>query len=126
MKKIYVLLLLLLGMTILCGCSEVMQQVETVAQQIDVSAVVTETIENIDWSQLEQNAKQGYAVLTEHYPSLKSENVKAFLKTNGLELLNGYVENSDAQMQENARKLGEILKILNPELSDEVDAVIAG
>ena len=28
-------------------------------------------------------------------------------------------------MQDNARKLGEILKILNPELTDEVDSVIA-
>lgn len=126
MKKIYVLLLLLLGMTILCGCSEVIQQVETAAQQIDVRAVVTEAIENIDWNQLEEDAKKGYDALTDRFPALKSENVKAFLKTNGLELLNGYVENSDAQMQENARKLGEILKILNPELTDEVDAVIAG
>ena len=126
MKRMIVLLLALLNMGMLCGCSEVMEQVETVAQQLDVEAVVTEVIENIDWEELKSYAQQGYDTLVEHFPALKSENVKVFLKTNGLELLSKYVENSDESMQENARKLGEILKILNPELTDEVNAVITG
>ena len=126
MKKIYVMLLLLLTMTMFCGCNDVMQQVGAVAQQIDVEALVTDTIENIDWEQLEQDARQGYAALTEQFPALKSENIKTFLKNNGLELLKSYVDQSDADMQENARKLGEILKILDPELADEVSSVIAG
>ena len=125
MKRMIVLLFVLLSMTALCGCSEVMQRVETVAGQIDVKTIVTETIENIDWDQLEQDAKKGYDTLTDRFPALKSENIKSYLKTNGLDLLNSYVESSDAEKQENARKLGEILKILNPELTDEVDAVIA-
>ena len=57
---------------------------------------------------------------------MKAENVKAFLKKNGLELLHDFVSSTDDSSQENARKLGEIIKILNPELSDEVDSVIAG
>ena len=125
MKRLIVLLIALLSMTMLCGCSEVMQQVETVAQQIDVETVVTEVIEKIDWNELKNYAQQGYDALTEHFPALKGENIKAFLKENGLELLNKYVGNSDETMQENARKLGEIIKILNPELADEVNSVIA-
>ena len=126
MKKLSVLLLVLLGMTMLCGCSEVMQQMETVVQQIDLEAVITEAVESIDWQELETYAREGYDALTAHFPALKGENIKTFLKTNGLELLNGYVENSGEDMQENARKLGQILKILNPELADEVDSVICG
>ena len=126
MKKICMVLLLLFSMCMFSGCDQVMAQVETVAQQIDVEALVTDAIENINWEQLEQDAKQGYDTLTDLYPALKAENVKAFLKENGLSLLNKFVESSDFQKQENARKLGEILKILNPELSDEVDSVIAG
>ena len=125
MKKITTLLILLLSMTTLCGCSEVIQQVETVAQQIDVETLVTEAIENIDWEELKVYAQQGYDTLVEHFPALKSENIKSFLKTNGLKLLSEYVKSNDEAMQDNARKLGEILKILNPELTDEVDSVIA-
>ena len=125
MKRICVTALLLTSLILLCGCEQLMDQVETVTQQIDVESLVTDAIENIDWEQLEQNAKQGYNTLTEQFPALKSENIKGFLKTNGLELLKSYVEKSDADMQHNARKLGQILKILSPELTDEVDSVIA-
>jgi hypothetical protein len=123
-KKICILIVLLLAMGTLSGCEQVMQQVETIAQQVDVEGIVTAFVENVDWEELKSYAQQGYEVLIEHFPALKSENVKAFLKDNGLELLNRYIESGDETMQENARKLGEILKILNPELTDEVDAVI--
>ena len=62
--------------------------------------------------------------LEDKYPALKSENVKTFLKDNGLKLMGSFLESSDGQMLETARKLGEILKILSPDLSDEVDAII--
>ena len=125
MKKICVLMVLLFSVTVFTGCSELSAQVETLAQQIDVEAIVTEVIESIDWEELKASLEKGYDALTEKYPALKAENVKAFLKENGLKLLNTYVESTDAQMQENARKLGEIIKILNPELTEEVNAVIA-
>ena len=125
MKKICVLLCLLLCMTCLYGCEEVVSQVETMASQIDLEAVITGAIESIDWDELKTTLGKGYDALMEKYPALKGENIKAFLKDNGLELLNKYVSSSDEAMQENARKLGEIIKILNPELSDEVDSVIA-
>ena len=125
MKKICILLCLLLSMTVLTGCSEIAAQVETIASQVDVEALITDTIEKIDWEELTTYAQQGYEALTEHFPALKTENVKAFLKDHGLELMKKYVGSTDETQQENARKLGEILKILNPELTDEVDSVIA-
>ena len=102
-----------------------MQQVETIASQIDVENIISEVISKIDWGELKTYAQNGYDALTEKYPSLKSENIKAFLKEHGLELMNKYLQSTDASKQENARKLGEIIKILNPELADEVDAVIS-
>lgn len=124
MKKICVLVCLLLCMTVLCGCEEAVSQVETIAQQIDVEAIVTGVIESIDWEELKAALEKGYDALVEKYPSLKGENVKSFLKENGLELMNKLIGSTDADKQENARKLGEIIKILSPELTDEVNAVI--
>lgn len=124
MKKICLLLCLLLSMAIFSGCSEVAAQVETVAQQVDIEAILTGVIESIDWEDLKSQAQQGYDAVTEKYPVLKQENVKSFLKENGLSLMNKFLSSTDEGMQENARKLGEIIKILNPELSDEVDSII--
>lgn len=134
MKKVVLLLCLMLSVFLLTGCDQlaesidtgaILQQVETIASQIDVEAIVTEVVESIDWEELKNYAQEGYDALTEHFPALKAENVKLFLKENGLSLLNKFVDSADTDRQENARKLGEIIKILNPELSDEVDAVIA-
>ena len=115
-----------------CGCEQlpqeispetILQQVETIASQIDVEAVVTEVVESIDWEELKTMAKEGYDALTDRYPALKSENIRSYLKENGLSLLNTLVDSTNAETQDNARKLGEILKILNPELTEEVNAV---
>lgn len=125
MKKICILVCLLLCMTALWGCEDTLAQVETAVSQIDIEKIITEVIESIDWEELKATLEKGYDSLTEKYPALKGENIKSFLKEHGLELLNKYVSSSDESMQENARKLGEIIKILNPELTDEVDSVIS-
>ncbi len=125
MKKICILVCLLLCMTALWGCEDTLAQVESAVSQIDVEKIITEVIESIDWEELKATLEKGYDSLTEKYPALRGENIKSFLKEHGLELLNKYVSSSDESMQENARKLGEIIKILNPELADEVDAVIS-
>ena len=123
MKKL--ILPLLLVLVLLCGCGEIAQQVETIAQQVDVEAIVTGVIEKIDWEQLQSYAKEGYDALVEKYPALATENVKAFLKDNGLELMNKFLSSANEETQANADKLGQILKILYPELTDEVDKVLA-
>lgn len=132
MNRIITLVGLLLCLTTMYGCSSgqidtnaLIQQVETIAGQIDVEGIINDVISKIDWDELKDYARQGYDALTEKYPALKGENIKAFLKENGLDLMKKYLQSTDETKQENARKLGEILKILNPELTDEVDAVIA-
>ena len=65
MKKL--ILPLLLVLVLLCGCSEIAQQVETVAQNIDIEAIITGVIDKIDWAQLESCAKEGYEALVEKY-----------------------------------------------------------
>ena len=133
MKRFRLLLCFALSLFLLTGCAEIAdyidtgtirQQVETIASQIDLEAIVTGVVESIDWEELKATLETGYDALTEKYPALKAENVRVFLKDNGLELLNRYIESSDDAMRENARKLGEIIKILNPELAEEVNLVI--
>lgn len=132
MKHFVMLAALVLCLGCLLGCSSgqidtgaLMQQVETIASQIDVESILSDIISKIDWEELKGYTQQGYDALTEKYPALKGDNIKAFLKENGLDLMNKYLQSTDEAKQENARKLGEIIKILNPELADEVDAVIA-
>lgn len=123
MKKL--IIPLLLTAALLCGCSAETTEAVATAAISAAEEIVTALVENVDWDEVEGYVRDGYNALVEEYPALKEENIKAFLKDNGLELLNKYVSSGDETMQENARKLGEIIKILNPELSDEVDSVIA-
>lgn len=125
MKKICMMLLLLMSIVVFGGCDQVMEQVETVAQQINVEDVLTEVINNIDWNELKEYTQKGYEDLTRQFPALKGENIRQFLKENGLELMNKYLESTDESKQETAEKLGQIIKILYPELTDEVDSVIS-
>ena len=123
MKKM--IIPLILALVLLCGCSEVAQQVETLAQNVDVEAIVTGVIEKIDWEQLQSYAQEGYDALVKKYPALEAQNVKAFLKDNGLDLMNKFLDSTNEETQLNANKLGQILKILYPDLTDEVAQVLA-
>ena len=51
---------------------------------------------------------------------------KIHLKDNGLALAGKLLESTEPEIQENARKIGEIIKILYPDLTEDVDAVIYG
>lgn len=124
MKKACGLLLILLSMILLCGCDQVMQQAENMTQQLNLEEVLTDVIENIDWNELKEYAQQGYEDLIRQFPALKGENIRQFLKDNGLELMKKHLESADESKQETANKLGQIIKILYPELTNEVDSVI--
>ena len=124
MKQIYILLCLLMSLTCFSGCDKIADQVETVAQQLDVDAMISAAVESIDPEELKSYAQQGYDALVNRFPALKAENMKALLKENGLDLIRRYVQSTDESRQETAGKLGQILKILYPELTDEVNAVI--
>ena len=133
MKRILAALCLWACLILFAGCAQmpdqldvnaIATQIQSVTDQFDAEAIITGVIDKIDWQELKNHANEGYDSLTEKYPSLKSENIKIFLKENGLELVNKYISSTDDDMHEKASKLGQILKILYPDLSDEVDAVI--
>lgn len=119
MKKLIVPLILLL--IFFCGCEEAVQQ-------IDVEAILRSVVENIDWAQLKDYAEQGADVLLEKFPALRTladqEKMQVILKDKGLDLMNEYLKSTEPSIQENAQKVGAIIKILYPELIDEVDAVL--
>lgn len=119
MKKIIIPLLIL--SLLLCACGS--------AVEIDVEAILSKVVENIDWDQLQGYIQQGADVVLEKFPALKTladrEDTQELLKDHGLSLLGRYLESTDPQVQENAQKLGAIIKILSPSLTDEVDAIFA-
>ena len=87
-------------------------------------------VEKIDFDQLQSCAEEGAAAVLEKFPALKTladrEDMQQLLKDKGLALVREYLESTDAEVQENAQKLGAIIKILSPDLTDEVDAIFAG
>lgn len=124
MKQFFLALILLLSL-MLCGCSE-----QTVTDAAEAAIAITEkavttVIESIDWEELQDSAKDGYEALIKRYPSLEKENVKSYLKDNGLKLVQKFISSTDEGIQENAQKLGQILKILYPELTEEVDTALS-
>lgn len=124
MRRLLRFLLLIVCICLLVSCADEATTEALSAVAAAGEEAVKSIIENIDWEELKGYAQQGYDALVERFPALKGENIKAFLKENGLSLMSKYMESTDGETQENARKLGEILKILNPELTDEVNAIL--
>lgn len=120
MKKLIFPLILLL--VFFCGCAEA-------AEQIDVEAILTAVVESIDWDHLQTYAEKGAEALLEKYPSLRTladgEKMKELLKDKGLSLMGEYLRSTEPEVQENAQKLGAIIKILYPELTEDVDKVLS-
>ena len=119
MKKLIVPFLILT--ILLCGCSSL--------PEIDAEAILTKIVENIDWEELQGYIQQGTEAVLEKFPALKKltdrEDMQKLLKDQGLSLMSKYLENADPAVQENAQKLGAIIKILSPELTDAVDAELS-
>lgn len=122
MKKLIIPLVLIL--IFFCGCSQEAADAATAAGEELLRTVV----EKIDWDELQSYAQQGAEVVLEKFPALKTltnrEDLQELLKEHGLKLMGEYLESTDAEVQENAQKLGAIIKILSPELTDEVDKVL--
>lgn len=110
---------------IFCGCSETASDVVSTAAEELLNSIV----EKIDVDELQNSAEQGVEALVEKFPVLEPltsrEDMREFLKDSGLKLIRKYLESTDTEVQANAEKLGAIIKILSPELTDEVDAVLA-
>ena len=57
-------------------------------------------------------------------PILNLNNLTHVLKTTGLEIVQGYVDNGSPEFIEKANTLGDFIKMLAPELTADVDAVL--
>lgn len=123
MKKFFILFVMIA--VFFCGCSETASDVVNTAAEELLNSIV----EKIDAQELKDSAEQGIDALVEKFPALEPltsrDDMQEFLKANGLKLIRKYLESTDTEVQANAEKLGEIIKILSPELTDEVDAVLA-
>lgn len=120
MKKLIFPLILIL--VFFCGCKEAIS--DTAGDEL-----LRTIVEKIDFDQLQSYAEKGADAVVEKFPALKSltsrDDMQELLKGKGLDLIREYLESTDTAVQENAEKLGAIIKILSPELSDEVDAIFA-
>lgn len=120
MKRLIIPLILLL--IFCCGCSEAVS--DTAGEEL-----LRTVVEKIDFDQLMAYAEKGVDAVVEKFSALKPltsrEDMQELLKDKGLDLIGEYLESTDEATQANAEKLGAIIKILSPDLSDEVDAVLA-
>ena len=66
--------------------------------------------------------------LVKAFPFLENvldlDNWKQALKTTGLDLLRDYVSGASPESREHADTLGAVIRILSPDLADEVDAIL--
>ena len=126
MKRI--IALILVATLLLCGCD--LQQTadaafKTLLEKIASNQDLQTWLEEHPVEQLGANAKD---TLVKKFPVLNDllnfDNLKQLMKTTGLDLMNQYLSSSAAETQEKAETIGAIIKILYPDLTDEVDAVL--
>ena len=128
MKRMIAILLLI--SVLLCGC-DFQQTVNDAAEQLLRSIAENEELQKwIEEHPVEQMASDAKDTLVEKFPVLEQllnlDNLKQILKTTGLDLLREFVSSTQPETQEKADTLGAIIKILYPDLTDEVDAVLGG
>ena len=122
MKKLLIPLVLMLLFS--CGCSDKASDAASTAGEQLLQTIV----EKVDVDELKNYAEKGADALAEKFPALKPltsrQDMQEFLKDKGIDLIQKYLESTDAEVQANAEKLGAIIKILSPELTDEIDAIL--
>ena len=126
MKRI--IALLLLAALLLCGCdmeSTVSNATEKLLRSIAENKELQTWIEEHPLDTLTGDAVDA---LTKQFPTLEkltdTDNLKQILKTKGLELMAEYLQSTEPETKEKAETLGAVIKILYPDLADEVDAVL--
>ena len=126
MKRIIALVLALT--LLLCGCS--LQQTadaafKTLLEKIASNQELQNWLEEHPVEEMTADAKDA---LVKKFPILEDllnfDNLKQLLKTTGLDLMNQYISSKSPETQEKAGTLGAIIKILYPDLTDEVDAIL--
>ena len=125
--KRFIAITLLLAL-LLCGC-DVQQTVNTAAERLLRSIAENQELQKwIEEHPIEEMASNAKDTLVKQFPVLEDlldlDNLKQVLKTTGLDLMRQYINSTEPQTQEKADTLGAIIKILYPDLTDEVDAVL--
>lgn len=99
---------------------------EALLKSIAESEELKTWIEEHPADELASDAKD---TLVKAFPFLEDlldvENLKQQLKTTGLDLMRKYMDSTNPETREKADTLGSVIKILYPELTDEVDTVLA-
>ena len=126
MKRI--IALLLLAALLLCGCdmeSTVSNATEKLLRSIAENKELQTWVEE---HPLDTLAGDAVDALTKQFPALEkltdTDNLKQILKTKGLEIIADYLNSTEPETQEKAETLGAVIKILYPDLADEVDSVL--
>lgn len=128
--KRYIAIFLLIAL-LLCGCDilEVQKTVNDAEEALLRSIVENEALQKwIAEHPFDELAADAKDALVEAFPVLEQvldfDNLKQTLKTTGLNLMQEYLNSTQPETREKADTLGAIIKILCPDLTDEVDAVL--
>lgn len=129
MKRLITIFLLI--SLLLCGCDilETQKTIHEAEEQLLRAIVENEALQT--WIQehpFDEVAADAKENLTAAFPALEKllnfDNVHDFFKTRAIEMTQEYLASSDPAAQKRAETLGELTKILFPDLSDEVDAAL--
>ena len=128
MKRI--IALFLIASLLLCGCG-LQQTADTAFKTLLEKIASNQELQNwLEEHPVEQMTVEAKDALMKKFPILEDlldfDNLKQLLKTTGLDLMNQYLSSTAPETQEKANTLGAIIKILYPDLTDEVDAVLGG
>ena len=126
MKRIIALILVFT--LLLCGC-DLQQTADAAFKSLLEKIASNRELQNwLAEHPVEQMTADAKETLMKKFPILEDlldfDNLKQLLKTTGLDLMNQYVSSAAPETQEKANTLGAVIKILYPDLTDEVDAVL--
>ena len=121
----------LIAALLLCGCDilAVQQTVNDAEEALLRSIVENKALQKwIAEHPFDELAADTKDALVKQFPTLKQvlnfDNLKQTMKTTGLDLMQEYLSSAEAQTREKAETLGGVIKILCPDLADEVDAIL--
>ena len=129
MKRLIAVFLLI--SLLLCGCDilETQKTIHEAEEQLLRAIVENEALQT--WIQehpFDEVAADAKENLLTAFPALEKllnfDNVHDFFKTRAIEMTQEYLASSDPAAQKRAETLGELTKILFPDLTDEVDAAL--
>ena len=126
MKRI--IALILVCTLLLCGC-DLQQTADTAFKTLLEKIASNQELQSwLAEHPVEEMTADAKDALIRKFPVLEDlldfDNFKQLLKTTGLDLMNQYLSSKSPETQEKANTLGAIIKILNPDLTDEVDAIL--